>query len=197
MKKITIILIPVLLLMASLAHGQNNDSINNRPWKHYSLAVGAGWSHYINSLETVDSKDVGKDFIGISLRFLWEPEYRLSLGLETGYYRIYSVKKQVSPEISGESQFYAMPLLLVARMRIVDQFYLSVAPGLTILSQKISGMGEKISSSTLSLANFEGTATYIYPLNRRFSLGGDLKFLYFGKTNDYLYSLQVVGILHL
>ncbi len=177
----------VLLIYPLFA--QQVDSVS-KPKSHFSLSVSTGWSHYINSLETVDAKDVGKDFIGLNLRFLWEPGYRLGIGLETGFYRIYNVKQEFTPEVTGQSRLYCYPLLLVARMRIVDHFYLSVAPGLSILVSDISGVDGKTVSSQLSLANFEATASYLYPVSKHFLVGGEARFLIIGKVEDYLYSVQ-------
>ncbi|HTX89080.1 MAG TPA: hypothetical protein VMC08_08830 [Bacteroidales bacterium] len=164
----------------------------HRERSHYSLAVGIGWSHYINSMVTVSTRDVQKDFIGTSLRFLWEPPHRLSLGLETGFYRQYRVHLKLSDEYTMDSRMYLVPLLLVVRMRIVDQFYLSVAPGLTLQYSTLSGVGDKESSTQLSLANFQVCASYFYPVSKLFLIGGEARLFYIGLTEDYMYSFHVV-----
>jgi|GEM_PF-340537 len=159
---------------------------------HFSLAISAGWSHYFANMQLVPARDVHKEFIGTSFRFMWEPEYRLSLGLETGFYRIFKVDSVLSPEYSLDSRMYMVPLLLVVRMRIVDNFYLSIAPGLAVQFSQIRGIGETINSTQYSFANFEGCASYLYPLSKRFVVGGEARFFYIGKTNDYILSLNVV-----
>ena len=128
---------------------------------------------------------------------MWEPEYFLSLGLETGFYRVYKVKKTLSPEYTMDSREYVMPMMLVVRMRIIDHFYLSVAPGLAIQFSKISGIGSNVNTHQLSLANFEACASYLYPISRRFELGGEARLLYIGVTNDYISSLNVVIVVKL
>ncbi|MFZ4521794.1 MAG: outer membrane protein [Bacteroidales bacterium] len=157
---------------------------------HYSLAIGLGWVHYINTL------DIGADLAtinspGLSLRFFWEPEHRLSLGLETGFYRLYKVKSGTDAPTSGFATMSAMPLLLAARMRIVDRFYLSAGAGLAAMFNKVSGIDHTISSTIISFSNFQFSASYIYPLSKHWQVGGELKFLNYGKTDDWIYSLQV------
>jgi len=173
------------------ASAQTNDSIP-KTRSHFTLAVGAGWSHYFANMDLVPARNVQKDFIGTSFRFMWEPEYRLSLGLETGFYRIFRVDSTITAEYNMKSRMNVVPLFLVIRMRIVDNFYLSIAPGLALQYTKISGIGPEITSHQLSMANFEATASYLYPLGRMFIVGGEARYMYFGKTNDAMLSINAV-----
>jgi len=143
-------------------------------------------------MDLVPARNVQKEFIGTSFRFMWEPEYRLSLGLETGFYRIFRVDSVLTTEYTMDARMYVVPLLLVIRMRIANNFYLSVAPGLAMQFSTINGIGDKIQSHQLSLANFEACASYLYPLNKHCEVGGEAKFFYIGKTNDYIMSLNAV-----
>jgi len=170
---------------------QTNDSIP-KTRSHFTLAAGAGWSHYFANMDLVPAKQVQKDFIGTSFRFMWEPEYRLSLGLETGFYRIFRVDSTIASEYNMKSRMNVVPLFLVIRMRIVDNFYLSVAPGLALQYTKITGIGPDITSHQLSLANFEVTASYLYPLSKLFLVGGEARYMYFGKTDDAMLSINAV-----
>ena len=210
MKK-TLILFPVFFLATLIAHSQmsyrmqdvgsmmqdtgsritDHDSrLTTR--SHYTLAIGVGWSHYFANMDLVPARNVKKEFIGASFRFMWEPEYRLSLGLETGLYRIFRVDSTLSSEYTLDARMYVVPLLLVIRMRIVDNFYLSVAPGLAVQFSQINGIGEKISSTQYSFSNFEGCASYLYPLNKHLVVGGEARLFHFGKTNDYIMSINAV-----
>ena len=38
----------------------------------------------------------------MKLQTLWEPEYRLSLGLETGYYKLFRAKGQMTGNAIGQ-----------------------------------------------------------------------------------------------
>ncbi|MCX6242243.1 MAG: hypothetical protein NTX43_10600 [Bacteroidetes bacterium] len=187
-----IIIIGLFFLVAAWnAAAQPGDSIP-KTRSHYTLAIGTGWSHYFANMDIVPARNVQKEFIGTSFRFMWEPEYRLSLGLETGFYRIFRVDSALTSEYTMDARMYMVPLLLVIRMRIVDNFYLSLAPGIAVQFSQIKGIGETISSTQYSFANFEACASYLYPLNKRFVIGGEARFLYIGKTNDYIMSLNAV-----
>ncbi len=183
-KQIPFILLIFLMIPGVQAARKDSSKVS---LNHYSLSVGAGWVHYINTLE------IGKDqaqtnSAGVSLKFFWEPEHRLSLGLESGFYRIYSVKADTGAKVVMS----AMPLLLNVRMRIIDHFYLSAGAGLALMFNNISGKEEKISSTILSLSNYQFSASYIYPLDNHWNIGGEFKFLNFGKSADWIYTLQVV-----
>ncbi len=187
------ILLPLLLclVVSPALFSQSGDSIPKAK-SHYTLALGTGWSHYFANMDIVPADKVHKDFVDLSFRFLWEPEYRLSLGLETGFYRVFKVDSVLSQEYTMHSRMNMMPLLLVVRMRIIDHFYLSAAPGIVVQFSKVEGIGEATSSTQFSLANFEACASYLYPLGKSFFTGGEARFLYVGVTNDYLISLNAV-----
>ena len=182
----------LLCLFAALAvSAQTNDSIP-KSRSHYTLAAGAGWSHYFSNMDLVPARNVQKDFVGLSFRFMWEPEYRLSLGLETGFYRIFKVDSVLTSEYTMHARMNMVPLLLVVRMRIADNFYLSVAPGIVVQFSQITGIGDKIQSTQYSFANFEACASYLYPLGKYLMAGGEARFFYIGKTNDYILSVNAV-----
>lgn len=178
----------VLIFFTLVVFSQQKDSVKVR-LNHYSLTFGTGWTHYINNLEYGD-KNIQQDFAGVSLKFFWEPEYRLSLGLETGYYRLFKVKGQLTTDISGEAVRSVIPLLLLVRMRIVDNVYLGTGLGLAMITNKTSGGNQKILTKTWSLSNYEVSASYIYPLSKHWHVGGEFKFFNFGNLNDWMYSIQ-------
>jgi hypothetical protein len=187
MKKISFYLF-LLILTPGLAHAQT--PAKSPRLNHYSFAMGLGWTHYINTLE------IGKDNAtinspGLSLRFFWEPEHRLSLGLETGYYRLYKVTNKSYSDLTGKVTMSAVPLMLTVRMRVIDQFYLSTGAGLAVMLNKVSGIDNDINSTILSMSNYQFSASYIRPLTRKLQAGAEFKFYNFGKTADWLYGLQL------
>ncbi|HNW72263.1 MAG TPA: hypothetical protein PKN44_01440 [Bacteroidales bacterium] len=186
MTRKTIILLLLVCALQPAAFASKKDS-TKASLNRYSLAIGAGWVHYINTLE-IGADMANINSAGLSLKFFWEPEHRLSLGLELGFYRLYAVKG----EPGGKVTMSAVPLLLNVRMRIVDHFHLSAGAGLALMFNNITGGEEKISSTILSLSNYQFSASYIYPLDRHWNVGGEFKFINFGKTADWLYTLQVV-----
>jgi hypothetical protein len=187
-KPIVIILLIFLLVPAVFAVKKDSTKVSlNR----YSLAIGMGWSHYINTLE-VGTDQAKTNFVGVSLKFFWEPEHRLSLGLETGMYRLYKGQSKNYEVDKGEVSMSVIPLLLNIRMRIVDHLYLSTGAGLAIMINKVAAYDTKLTNNILSLSNYQFSGSYIYPLDKHWQVGGELKVLNFGKTADWMYTIQAV-----
>ncbi|MEI6434260.1 MAG: hypothetical protein WCP32_05395 [Bacteroidota bacterium] len=184
----------ILSIAPSLFSQEKNSFTEKR--NHYSLAVGVGWAHYINSLE-IGHDEATINSAGISFRFFWEPEHRLSLGLETGFYRLFKVKSKTYTDFTGQATMSAIPLLLTVRMRVIDHFYLSTGAGLAVMFNKVKGIDNKIYSTLISYSNYQFSVSYIYPLAKHIQVGGEFKFLNFGKTADWMYSLQAFCALRL
>ncbi len=178
----------VMVFFTLVAFSQQKDSVKVR-LNHYTLTIGAGWSHYIDNLDNGD-KDIRKDFAGVSFKFYWEPEYRLSLGLETGYYKLFTTTNQIAPDTTYHVDRIVVPMLLLVRMRIIDNVYLGAGMGLAFITSKVYGAGENLVTKTTSMANFELSVAYIYPLSKHMRVGGEFKGFHFGNLNDWMYSLQ-------
>lgn len=179
----------LVLFIAPVVVSQVNDPVKVKR-NHYSLAIGLGWAHYLNTLE-IGGDQATINSLGLSMRFFWEPEHRLSLGLETGFYRLYKVKSKTYTDVTGQATMSAVPLLLAVRMRVVDRFYLSAGAGLAAMFNKVIGIDNKINSTIISFSNYQFSTSYIYPLSKHWQVGGEFKFLNFGKTADWMYTLQV------
>lgn len=185
-----IIITFILVLSSLVVFSQQKDSVKVK-LNHYSFAVGTGWTHYINNLDNGDD-DIRQDFAGVSFKFFWEPEYRLSLGLESGYYKLFQTTHQVSADTTMEVNRTVVPLLLLVRMRIVDNVYLGAGFGMTLLNNNVSGANQDILTKTTSLANFELFGSYMYPLSKHWQVGGEFKTFRFGTLDDWMISIQAV-----
>src|SRR5882757_3090117 len=87
--KLLIALIFCFVTVRSLA--QNGEGETGKYHK-FSVYAGAGPSYFINNL-VILKDDVSNFKYAISARLMWEPQHSfVSLGFETGYYRLYSVK---------------------------------------------------------------------------------------------------------
>ena len=182
------ILLPVLLMcFATMAFAQQKDSVKVR-LNHYSFSVGAGWTHFINNLENGD-QNLKNNFVGFTGKFFWEPEYLVSLGLETGYFRLFNISTEIKPDTTVEINRTVVPLLLLVRMRVVDNLHLTAGVGLAFITNKSSGVGQEIVTKTSSLANFELAATYLYPLGKHWRVGGEAKIYRFGNPDGWVDSL--------
>ena len=188
MGRIRAVIPMVLVFLSVVVYSQKNDSVKVR-LNHYTLTIGTGWTHYINNLEMGD-QNLQQDFAGVSLKFFWEPEYRLSLGLESGYYKLFMAKGQLTDNTTGQVDRSVIPLLFLIRMRIIENVHLAIGTGIALITNKTAGGQQKVVTETLSLSNFELSGAYIYPLNKHLLLGGEVKLFHFGNTEDTMYSIQ-------
>ncbi|MCX6303767.1 MAG: hypothetical protein NT040_02255 [Bacteroidetes bacterium] len=188
MGRIKTVLTLVLIFFTLVVFSQQKDSVKVR-LNHYTLTIGPGWTHYIDNMDYGVQK-IRKDFAGVSFRFLWEPEHRLSLGLETGYYKLFRVTNQLNADTSVHIDRVVVPMLLFVRMRIVDHVYLGAGLGLAIITNKAAGAGQEIATKTTSFANFEFSGAYVYPLSKHWNVGGEFKMFHFGALDDWMYSIQ-------
>jgi hypothetical protein len=185
-RSVSVLLLSLILLQA---FPQSNKSFDEKP-DHFSLAAGVGWTHYFNNLEYGD-KNIITDFSGISLRFFWETEYLLGLGFESGYYRLFRVKGELTPGFSGEAERGVIPMMMLVRMRIVNHVYLGTGLGYALITNKSSGPDDTVNTTTLSLSNYQASASYIFPISKHFRLGSEMKLYNYGSLNDWMYSLEV------
>ncbi len=169
-----------ICLAGSISYGQDVKPMN------FSVNAGIGWFHYINTLK-IGATRIKEDQVGISFRIFWEPEHKLSLGIESGYYKIYTFEKNATAAnpLVGEAKLSALPILLCFKMRILPNFYLTGGPGITILYSEVTALGSTAESSQISLANVQISALYQRPITDHLYIGGEFKFLNFGKTEDY------------
>ncbi len=177
-----------MAFLSVVVYSQKNDSGKLR-LNHYSFTIGTGWTHYINNLES-GGQNIQKDYAGVSLKFFWEPEHLLSLGLETGYYKLFVAKGQLTDNTTGQVDRSVIPLLLLIRMRIIQNVHLGVGTGIALINNKTVGGKQKVITETISLSNFEFSGTYIYPLSKHWLVGGEVKLFHFGNTEDTMYSIQ-------
>ena len=179
----------LLLLPALLVFSQQKESVKVH-MNHYSLMVGVGWTHYIDNLEYGDN-NIRKDFAGVSMQFFWEPEHRLSLGLESGYYHMFNVSGEVTG-ISAKVTRAVTPMLLLVRMRVINHFYIGAGMGLALITNKVMAGSDKIVTKTWSLSNYKGTISYLYPLAKHWRVGGEANIFNYGNLNDWMYSVQAL-----
>jgi hypothetical protein len=185
-----------ILLIVCVLSGLEATAQDKKP-NNWSVGGGFGWFHYVNTLDR-GTGQVKPNQLGYTFRFMWEPEHRLAMGVESGYYTLYDINKDstsASP-VAGQASLTAIPIMLVLRMRLLPNVFLSGGPGLTLMNSEASAYGNTSKSSFLSLSNVHVSVMYRKRISERFDIGAEGKFLYFGKTEDYGFSVQVVGAYH-
>jgi hypothetical protein len=161
--------------------------------KHrFSFYTGIGPSYFFNNL--VSSKNEvnpwGYSIIG---RIMWEPPFNLSLGVETGYLRLYTVN--YSQPVSAHVSNSLIPIQLVVSMKFLKNYYGNFAMGQSVLLNKAEAQGYgNFDASNFSLGDFSATLGYKHKYPNRVSIGAEAKFyLSTGYNNATVSILAMVG----
>lgn len=179
--------------VAHLSMAQKTWDTRDSVARGVSIVVASGISHYINTLQLNQSKaSIKQNFSCSSMRIMWEPEHRLSLGIEAGHYKVYEVQLVENNNINTAS-LSITPILFCVQMRIFRRFYVSAATGVSIYQADINLLGNQSSSQAWAFSNLKFSAGYVYPITKKFGLGLQAQFLSENKTEDMIASVQAVA----
>jgi hypothetical protein len=183
----------ILIFFASQSLlAQTNDNAHVKKHK-FAFYAGAGPNYYFNNL-TVSKANVNPWNYSFAGRFMWQPEHFLSLGVESGYYRLYS--DNYSTQTFGTTRITntAIPIQIVASMCLLKNYYINFSMGQTRLVNNVSNptLGN-IKSGSWSLADLGLAAGYKCTFKNRFSLGLETKFFYSTKYKDGNLALLVMA----
>jgi hypothetical protein len=177
----------IVSLLSCLVFPQANDTT-------YSLSAeaGLGFSRYFT---TMDYSDLNKNGLSGTIKVMWNPEHLLSIGLETGYQQLYSYSRTNYETEFGitnvSASMYSVPIFIVISMKILPNIKISGGSGAYLLYNSGESFGEENKSSQLSIGAHIG-ASYTYPINNSFSIGGELLYSYFSKLQDQTVALQFI-----
>jgi len=184
------ILLISLLLTTSPRHASAQATRDNKQHR-FSVYLGAGPNFYFNNLIFLKTR-VNEFNYSFSGKIMWEPEHRLSIGLETGYFRLYGI--DLSGPKNSKVRNSAIPIQLVVTMRVLKSFYGSFSIGRAFLINDVTTDAYgNFDATTFSLADFSATAGYRKKLNDRYSIGIDAKYYYSSKAEDS--NVAVLGMI--
>ena len=182
----------LIFFIASPLLAQHSDSTKaiRRP---FALYIGFGPNLYFNNLEI--AKDhvnlLNYSFVG---RIMWEPEYFLSLGIESGYYRLYTVSVSSATEGSAHIVNNAIPIQVIISMKFLKNYYVNFSMGQTmLLNHSTSSNGADLHAKTWSFADLGAAAGYKFFYKNRFSMGLEAKFFYSTRLDDKNLALVYVA----
>ena len=186
----------IAILASSIAFNcmaQTADSA--RVKKHrFTFYAGVGPNFYLNNLVLAKNKvnEFNYSFVG---RIMWEPEHNLSLGIESGYNRLYSVNTELpAPHGSVHIVNVAIPIQIVVSMKFFKDYYASFSMGQSILLNNVSTTENgTFDATTVSLGDFGATIGYRRLVNDRIYLGGEIKGYYSSKLQDRNIALVFLG----
>jgi len=151
--------------------------------KRYTVYGGIGPSYYFNNL-VVGKQGVNEMGYSVVGRFMWEPEYFLSLGFETGYFRLYSADYTTGTNTAHVTNS-VVPIQLIVSMKFLKNYYCNFSMGQSILINKVTTTaGGNFDASTVSLGDFGLTVGYRRTMSERIYLATELKGYYASKLDD-------------
>ncbi len=163
--------------------------------KHnFALYIGAGPNYYINNLVLSAKKVTELNYLFVG-RLMWEPEHNLSIGIESGYNRLYSVDADLPPP-HGSIHIVsaAIPVHIIVGMKFFKHFYGNFSIGQSILLNNVftSDYGS-VHSTSFSLGDFGIASGYKRSIHNRVYLGGEIKCFYFSRLNDKNIGLVLIS----
>jgi hypothetical protein len=164
--------------------------------RHLKLVIGGGYGHFFNNFTNVLDEDVITNKPAFEGKLLWQPEHRLRIGVESGYYFMYSTTR-VQTDGGSErltTNLNVVPLFMSFSMKVVNNFELNFASGwasMIYVIQVNKSKKNKVVGHTYSMSNISAGCTYYLPLGKKFDIGAEFKYLYLGKTDDQYASLSI------
>ncbi|CAN5420922.1 hypothetical protein BH10BAC4_BH10BAC4_19380 [soil metagenome] len=161
----------------------------------FSAYGSAGINLYLNNFDYF-KKFVNPVHYNFSLRLMWEPASRVSIGLKTGYYRIYTV--DFNGPNNGKFSLSAIPIQTFFTMTLYKGVYALFGMGPSLYFNNIStSKGEVLNASFYSLADISAGFGYIQKPRNSFSFGAEFEYFYSSKSNENLLSLSFIARLPL
>ncbi len=170
-----------ILTLSVFAQVDNKTMIK----KHrLSIYAGIGPNYYFNNL-VINKEQLQPWNKSLVFRIVWEPQHFISLGLESGYYQLYTYEytaQNLGPALVTNA---AIPIQLVASMKFLKNYYANASVGQSyMINQFTSAEQGNFNSASWSLADFGITVGYKYRFKSRISLGVETKFFHSAKFND-------------
>jgi hypothetical protein len=173
-----------LVAITTSLFSQNKDEVRS-----LKLTMGGGYGYYFNTFTNVLDQDVNNIKPAFYGKLLWQTEYRLRIGLESGYYFIYSTTRIQTDNKSEKltSNLKVVPIFLSLSMKMTKHLELNFATGWASMIYVINinkSTKNKVIGHTYSMSNCAAGFTYFIPLGKKIDLGTEFKYLYLGKTDD-------------
>lgn len=179
----------IAVFAACSAFSQDNDTTYS-----ISTELGLGYSRYFT---TMDYSDLNKNGLSGTVRVMWNPEYLLSIGLESGYQYLYSIDVSNYDTEFGTTDFsasmYTVPVFIVFAMRLSPNIRLTAGTGMYLLFNSGNLFEDPLESNQISIGG-HGGVSYTYPISNSISIGGELLYSYFSKIQDQTVAVQFLFI---
>lgn len=119
---------------------------------------------------------------------MWEPRYRISLGFETGFIRIYQWE---SPKTKLEKiSLYTIPFNSVISMQLYKSWYSSLAFGSSLLLNQVTGKTESEMASQFTVVNIYAETGIKLKMGAHWTFVPAMTYIFISKTEDRSFLFQ-------
>ena len=191
----TCLLIVVLMAVLSInkSFSQPNVKTDTLVKRRQSLVlqIGGGLSSYIAPVNIKPIElpgSIKRNSMGVTVRLMWYPNYRLRFGIETGFLNFYSYHIK-NGNLTGKVNLDAIPLLAVWSMQIVRRVNAYAGFGTYFLTTQLDYSG-KVKSKALVLGS-NIALSYTQPISSNVGIAAEAKWMNAFETKDYTLGLQV------
>ena len=155
------------------------------------LYIGGGFSRYVAPV-SIQAAGVKTAITRVgpsgTIRLMWQPQFRLRLGIETGFCNFYSYNLQ-NGNTTGKVSLSAIPLMVVWSMPVVKRLDIFAGFGSYILTSKLDYNG-KVNAKSFSLGTSIALA-YKVPVSKTTAIAAEVKWMDAFQTKDDVISAEI------
>ncbi len=190
-KYLLILLMVLLTTGKAFAQDVIKTDLPEKRNKSFQLTVGGGLSYYtaaINNEPIGIQTNVVRSGPAATIRVMWQPQFRLRLGIETGFTNFYSYSLK-NGSINGKLDLSAIPILVTWSMPVVKRVRIYAGFGSYFLTSHLNYTG-KVKSTTFSLGS-NIALSYVQPISKNVGIAVEGKWANAFETKDNALSLQL------
>ena len=189
-----ILLISILLTCCILqTSAQSSAKTKLKPKHNYAfvLYAGMGPSYYVSPINTQPiglQTDIKRSSLYKTIRVMWHPNYRLRVGLETGYTNFYSYTL-INGGKEGKVQLTSIPVLIMLSIKITKRVNLFAGFGSYFLTTNLNYNGAVKSHASSLGSNI--AVNYVQPITKKIGVAFEGKLVNAFQTKDNMFTAQM------
>jgi hypothetical protein len=155
------------------------------------LQIGGGLSSYVAPINIKPIElpgSIKRTSLALTARLMWYPNYRLRIGLESGFLNFYSYRIKNGDKV-GKVNLDAVPLLVVWSMQVVRRVNVYAGFGTYFLTTHLDYQGKVESKAFVLGSNI--ALSYTQPISKSLGIAAEAKWMNAFETKDYALGLQV------
>ncbi len=192
--KVFFLSVAVMAVMSiNKVHAQSNVKTDTLVKRRQSLVlqIGGSLSSYVAPITIKPIElpgSIKRNSLAATVRLMWYPNYRLRLGIESGFINFYSYRIK-NGNIPGKVNLNAIPLLVVWSMQVVRRVNVYAGFGTYFLTTHLDYRGKVESKAFVLGSNI--ALSYTQPISKSLGIAAEAKWMNAFETKDYAVGLQM------